>query len=255
MTERTKWAQTAFPAREYEALLQALLALGYKDMMLQELDHDQRHMFLRHDVDLSLDYALQLARRESNVGVRSTYYVLVSTSLYSIAAADSRKILSEIIDLGHHIGLHFDVEQYSGQSDDLDDCAQRECDLLARCTGAPVESVSFHRPAPAYLNRSGSIAGRRHCYEPVFFSEMGYVSDSNGEWRHGHPLDHPAVAQGRAIQLLTHPIWWCNEAPLSTVETMDRFYTAGRKDLLKSLTGTVTAYRHALDGRAEAHRL
>lgn len=250
MTERTAWARTAFPAWEYEALLKALLAFGYRDVTLPKLDRAQRHMFLRHDVDLSLDHALRIARRERDVGVRSTYYVLVSTSLYSVAAADSRRILAEIIGLGHHIGLHFDVEQYVGRSDDLDDCAQWECDVLARCTGAPVESVSFHRPAPAYLNRPGPVAGRRHCYEPAFFSDIGYISDSNGEWRHGHPLDHPAVAQGRAIQLLTHPIWWCNETPLSTVETMDRFYATGRDDLLQALAGTVTAYRHALDNRA-----
>lgn len=253
MIEQVDWAQTAFPAREYEALLEALLTLGYKDVALPELDREQRHMFLRHDVDLSLDHALRIARRESDIGVRSTFYVLVSTSLYSVTSASSRSILSDIISLGHHVGLHFDVEQYPGQLYNLDDCAQRECDLLAQCTGTSVESISFHRPAPEYLNRPGRIAGRRHCYEPAFFSEIGYISDSNGEWRHGHPLDHPAVAQGRAIQLLTHPIWWCNETPLSTVETMNHFYATGRRVLLESLGATVTAYRQALDSQTERH--
>ena len=33
-------------------------------------------------------------------------------------------------------------------------------------------------------------------------------SESRGEWKHGFPWDHKAVAEGRALQLLTHAIWW-----------------------------------------------
>lgn len=39
-----------------------------------------------------------------------------------------------------------------------------------------------------------------------------YCSDSRGEWHYGEPADHIAVRTGRALQLLTHPIWWVGEA-------------------------------------------
>lgn len=249
MVESRNWASTAFPADEYEALLGALLDRGYVDVGLTDLDPGQRHMFLRHDVDLSPEKALEFARREAALGVRSTYYFLVSTQFYAIGAAAIRLILEEIIALGHDIGLHFDAEQYSGRPEGLDIFAARECEILELSTQRPVRSISFHRPAPVYLNRPEPIAGRRHCYEPAFFSEIGYISDSNGGWHHGHPLDHSAVTEGRAIQLLTHPIWWCNDSPMSTVETIDRLLDRGCQNLRTALAGSVTAYRQALENR------
>ncbi|MBT3172708.1 MAG: hypothetical protein HN333_14900, partial [Rhodospirillaceae bacterium] len=74
--------------------------------------------------------------------------------------------------------------------------------------GRSVPMISFHRPAPALQGREGRIAGRMHAYEPRFFREIGYCSDSRGAWRHGHPLDHAAVVKGKALQLLIHPLWW-----------------------------------------------
>lgn len=242
---------TAFEPGAFEALLSALLAQGYSAVPLAEIHPERRHMFLRHDVDLCPDRALQIARREAALGVRATYYFLVSTRLYSVAAAENRRVLQEIVGLGHEVGLHFDAEQYAGRSGILDEFAERECEILELCSGQPVQSISFHRPAPQYLNRPESIAGRRHCYEPAFFTEIGYISDSNGGWHHGHPLDHQAVAEGRAIQLLTHPIWWCNNVAASTVETMDRLLDDRCKALRADLAGTITAYRKALESRED----
>jgi hypothetical protein len=242
---------TAFPAGEYEAIIEALLGQGYVYVSLADVNPQMRHMFLRHDIDLCPERALEIATREAALGVSATYYFLVSTSLYSIASAETRRILQRIIELGHDIGLHFDAEQYAGESDQLDMFAERECQLLELCTERPVLSISFHRPAAAFLNRPALIAGRRHCYEPAFFSEIGYISDSNGSWSHGHPLDHPAVAAGTAIQLLTHPIWWCNAVAMSTVDTMSQLFADRRSALQAALAGTVTAYRKALEGDSE----
>ena len=47
-----------------------------------------------------------------------------------------------------------------------------------------------------------------HTYEPKFVKDIGYCSDSRGGWHHGHPLSHSSVKEGKALQLLTHPIWW-----------------------------------------------
>lgn len=240
---------TAFAPGEYESLLTELLARGYSAVSIDKIQQEQPHLFLRHDVDLCPERALNIARLEATLGVASTFYFLVSTSLYSIAAAETRQVLQEIIGLGHEIGLHFDAEKYTCDSGDLDDFAERECRILELCSGKPVQSISFHRPAPKYLNRREAIAGRRHCYEPAFFTEIGYISDSNGGWHHGHPLDHPAVAEGAAIQLLTHPIWWCNDAAKTTVETMDRFFDYRCEQLRTVLAGTVTSFREALQGR------
>lgn len=240
---------TAFTADDYALLLRALVDRGYSSVELKAIVPDRAHMFLRHDVDLCPDRALQMARQEAALGVNATYYFLVSTDHYCIAAARNRAILNEIIELGHWVGLHFDADQYPEQAD-LDAFADLECRILELCSGSPVRSISFHRPLPSMLNRAGTLAGRRHCYEPAFFSDIGYISDSNGGWHHGHPLHHPAVADGRAIQLLTHPIWWTGTKAQSTLETMDLLLRERQDAVQQQLAATVTAYRDALAVRA-----
>lgn len=242
-----KRSTAAFKRGEYSEIIRSLSEQGYEAVSLDVIDRQKRHMFLRHDVDLCPERALEMAREESSLHVSATYYFLVSTRLYSIAAQSTRRILHELIDLGHEIGLHFDASQYEGTQGSLDDYAVIECELLEACSGRPVKSISFHRPAHEFLNRKEAIAGRRHCYEPVFFSEIGYISDSNGGWHHGHPLNHPSVEAGTAIQLLTHPIWWTNMSPLPAVVAMRKFHAERKAQLQDDLCGTVTAYRQYLD--------
>ena len=71
--------------------------------------------------------------------------------------------------------------------------------------------ISFHRPQPNLMPFDRPLAGRSNTYESRFFEDIGYCSDSRGAWRHGHPLQHAALAEGRALQLLTHAIWWIGE--------------------------------------------
>ena len=77
------------------------------------------------------------------------------------------------------------------------------------------------------------LAGRAHAYQPRFFSEIGYCSDSRGAFHHGEPLAQPAIAEGRAMQLLTHPIWWMGEAGMDLTSRLDRFI-AGRAEAMRT---------------------
>jgi hypothetical protein len=213
-----------FSRGAYAAMLRELRERGYRDVAhLEDLVPDDRVVFLRHDIDLDLDRAVRIAEVEASEGMRATYYVLVSTQMYNIAAAPARRALARLADLGHALGLHFDAAQYAQTARSaLDAHARRECDILADLSGAPVASISFHRPAPELIGLAEPFAGRPHSYEPRFFSDVGYVSDSSGGFFQGHPLDHPAVAAGRALQLLTHPIWWADDEEVDATTALDR---------------------------------
>lgn len=233
----------SFLAGDYEALLCALLERGYRAVPIDRVQPDRPDLFLRHDVDLCPERALSVAEREARLGLSATYYFLVSTDLYSIASARNRSILRKVAAMGHEIGLHFDVTAYDHPGDEMESFANAECEFLEAIIEGPVRSVSFHQPAKELLNRSGAFAGRRHAYEPDFFSRIAYVSDSNGGWHHGHPLDHPNVLDRKALQLLTHPIWWCNLERLTAYETMERLHLERSKALSAGLKATVRAYR------------
>jgi hypothetical protein len=236
------YALSCFGPSDYQALLCAMSARGYTAVDIHNIAPNERHMFLRHDVDLCAERALVMSEIESALGVNSTYYFLISTAFYNLASRRGREILGRIASQGHAIGLHFDTTQYNGTIDEIEASAVAECKVLELLAGTAINSLSFHRPAPELLNRLGRYAGMRHTYEPAFFSDIAYVSDSNGGWHHGHPLEHSALQAGKAIQLLTHPIWWTVRQPTEIVPLMESFREERIAELTSNLAATVTAY-------------
>ena len=161
---------------------------------------------------MSLDAALPIAEIEHALGLKAHYFVLVRTEMYNLFSAHARDALRRLADLGHEIGLHLDASFYNNDPLALQQAAETECTVLEAATGNPVRTISFHRPAKHLLGYADPLAGRVHAYQPRFFAEMGYCSDSRGAWQNGHPLENAAVREGRGLQLLTHPIWWTGVA-------------------------------------------
>lgn len=226
----------------YDRLLHELLARDYLVRDFHDADPAARHLILRHDIDMSVDAARIMAEREAELGVRAVYFVLLRSELYNAWSEAAAAGLDAIAAAGHEIGLHFDASLYGEEADALDQAAAAECAVLETINGEPVRTISFHRPAPALQARAGAIAGRRHAYEPRFFTEMGYCSDSRGGWHHGAPLDNPAVANGTALQLLTHPVWWVGDA------------TPPEDRLTSVLDGRLRALDQAMADNCTVHR-
>ena len=240
----------AFSLAGYRSLLEALLARGYSVRGYADAEPERRHLILRHDLDVSLDAALPIAEIEHEIGLASHYFVLLRTEMYNPFSAAAARVVSRLRDLGHHIGLHLDGSLYGDDPVAIAQAAEFECDLLERIAGAPVQVISFHRPAAVLIGKEGPLARRRHTYEPRYVSHMGYCSDSRGAWHHGHPLDHAAVQAGRALQLLTHPVWWVFDEFADPVGKLDDFLVE-RTDLLKrEVAANCEPYRVALQRRS-----
>jgi hypothetical protein len=231
----------------YEALIRELRGRGYEPRGFLDAEPAERHLILRHDIDLSIDVALTLAEREQAIGVRSTYFVLMRSELYNPLSSRNRRALVQIQELGHAIGLHFDAALYGDDRAELEEACAEECRTLEAWLSRDVEVVSFHRPAQSLLDNASRLAGRRHAYEPRFFREMGYCSDSRGDWHHGHPLEHAAVAEGRALQLLTHPIWWVALPGESVAERLDRLSQTQHDRFRREIAANCEPYREALE--------
>lgn len=223
----------------YADLIRTLTARGYAVRGFADAEPSARHLILRHDIDMSLEAALPIAEAEAEAGAAAVYFVLLRSTLYNPFTPENEAALARIHALGHEIGLHFDAALYDAGN--LDAAAGRECAQLEGLLGRAVQTISFHRPHPSLLGRAAPLAGRCHAYQPRFFHDMGYCSDSRGAWHHGHPLDHPAIAEGRALQLLTHPIWWQDPPALP----------APRLDAL--LRTKVDALDHALADHCAVH--
>jgi len=167
--------------------------------------------FVRHDIDLSLDRAVELARREHDWGLVSTYHVMIDCPFYDIRDRSSLDTLAELDRLGHEVGLHYDVQARSMLQADPGD---READIAAACeqleslTAAPVCSVSFHRPLEELLDGPLRVGGRISGYASELF--RWYISDSRARWREGPPIESLDQPRSHVLQILTHPVWWGN---------------------------------------------
>lgn len=166
---------------------------------------------LRHDVDLSVERALRTARIEAELGVRATYFVLLTSPLYNPLEAETRDLIREIEALGHDVGLHFSTHEY-WSTDDPPEAAELEArvdderSVLATVAEDPVSTLSFHVPPEWVLDRR--FDGFRSAYEPAFLSEMEYHADSGQRWREASPVrDRPSGP----VQVLTHPGLWGEE--------------------------------------------
>lgn len=152
-------------------------------------------ILLRHDVDYDLDFALALSRIEEEESVRSTYLVLVSTDFYNVASASGRAAVRDLLGRGFEVGLHFDPEVHEGFG------AERA--FLESIMGRPLRSVSLHNPTAH--GQYPLFEGVVNAYDPRWFGEGRYVSDSSRRWR-TDPLSALRAGGFDVLQVLTHPI-------------------------------------------------
>ena len=135
---------------------------------------------LRHDIDLDIDKALIMAEIESNMGVCSCFMFLTNCAFYSIEDDTVSSAIRSIKEMGHDIGIHYDIHQ------DKNSTIEIECSRLEDILNSVVKSISFHRPISEYLNGPIYIGDRVNTYASDLMNN--YLSDSKGIWREGEPL-------------------------------------------------------------------
>lgn len=224
---------TNFSRPEYGALLDEFKVAGYKPLDFTEAyklaRHDEPWLILRHDIDFDVKAAREIALVEADKGFKATYFFLLRTPFYNLFTAENSKAVRDIIQAGHEIGLHFDRMAYAPDTDSAA-AIRRECAVLADWFETKIKVISYHRPIAREIE--GHPEGSHpylNTYMEAFTKRIAYVSDSQGAFRFGHPLDHEAFKNRGPMQLLTHPIWW-GAQPAAPLDTLKAF-AASRADV------------------------
>src|SRR6266540_2921988 len=89
-----------FDLAHFRELLDAARAGGYRTVAF---DHEPRprDLFLRHDVDLSLEAALELAHIEAERGLHATYFLMPESIFYNLDSPVGQETIRELRELGH----------------------------------------------------------------------------------------------------------------------------------------------------------
>ncbi len=96
----------------YKDLIQKIRNNDFEIIKYTETGQYEKEVILRHDVDVSLEKALEFAYFEAELNIQSTYYILLSSNLYNIMSKKSTECIKKIYEFGHSIGLHFDETKY-----------------------------------------------------------------------------------------------------------------------------------------------
>ncbi len=225
----------------YFDLVQTVFECGYEVTDYLKWEAYDKCVILRHDIDNDLQQALSLARLEQRHGVRSTYFVLLTSNFYNPFSERNREILKEIKELGHYIGLHFDETAYPddvGNADKAVRNLQKEVHILTDMLETDIVGFSYHRPSKAILDADIKIEGLINSYGSIFFRDFKYLSDSRRYWREP-VLD---IIKGGAYQhlhILTHPFWYHKEE-WSIKQSLTDFVERAGRERYDSLDQNIT---------------
>lgn len=250
MDQATQYNFEDFTLRNYRRYVQ-LAKQRYPFLTFDQIDREGKDRFVlwRHDIDFSIWNALRLAQIEAVEGVTSTFFLHLHNHFYNVLEREASDIVSQLISLGHAIGLHFDADYYRvNHEDQLQGLLQREARILEELFGRKVAVFSFHNPTPAVLSwREWTYAGMINTYASYFRSGVGYCSDSNGIWRHRRLENVLLEAKEERLQILTHPVWWTDEAMPPRQRIQDCI------DRLAARLGERYDQARARDGRENIH--
>ena len=200
----------AFDLAHYRELIEAAKAGGYRFAFF-DAPPEPGTVILRHDVDLSLDAALQMAELEKDAGAAATYFLMTRSNFYNLASESGEAAIARLRELGHRVGLHavWPRVDHDGRFD-------------------PV--LAWHNPDPEYMREP--VEGLVNVMEAPWADV--YRSDSNQHWRHGCPHEELAAGGFEWLQLLTHPEIWAFDGATMR-ETMESMLDAERAAGLRRL--------------------
>ena len=139
-----------FTIKTYRHLLISLKEAGYHFITFEEwcATHETvKTVILRHDVDKKPERSLALARIETSLGIKATYYFRI------VPQSNQPVYIKAIAGLGHEIGYHY--EDLSLAKGNIAGAYENYKDNLAYFrTFYPVKTISMHgSPASPYDNR------------------------------------------------------------------------------------------------------
>ncbi|MEW6753618.1 MAG: hypothetical protein AB1505_21935 [Candidatus Latescibacterota bacterium] len=198
----------------YRGVLRAALESGYVFGSMEDCAAGQvpgQCVLLRHDVDYSLERAVQLARLNAECGVRGTFFVQVRSPVYNLLHPASLDCCRELAAAGQELGLH---APYPDPGEPAARVVTRLAGDVALCEEQVgvrfARVVAWHNPPPRLGEQPDLLAGSglASAYHRPLFVPGCYLADSNLRNRAD---DFVALFRARSlplVQVLIHPLYW-----------------------------------------------
>lgn len=174
-----------FTLERYNELLSVAVSSTYTLLTVQDYltAPAKRSLILRHDVDRVPERAFEMARVEQGMDVAATYYFRHRPGVFD------PEIMSEIADMGHEIGYHYEtLDKAKGDVDEAVRMFESELDEFREI--ADIKTVCMHgNPLASWSNRD--IWGRYdfkdfgiigEAYLSIDYTDVIYLTDTGRTW-------------------------------------------------------------------------
>ncbi len=228
-----------FTYESYKSLIILFQRMSFVFVSFEEnFKSNQRgRVILRHDVDLSLDKALNIAKIDKSLGISSTFFLLISSPFYNLNTYKSLSIVKQIIKMNHSIGLHFDITNYKVRNqEEFIRKLDFEINLLSSIIGISIEKFSLHRPA-SYPVSFEILKDHKGFVHSSHYKNCKYISDSSMNWRE-NVLEYLELDAFANYQLNIHPIWY-DDLYQSKVDKLYNFLQENLSSSLNEIENTV----------------
>lgn len=184
-----------FSQTAYKEYLIALKSNSFEFLTFEEYfknsTYPTKFCLLRHDVDRKPHLALQMAKIESELGVKATYYFRAKQCSFR------EEIVKEIYSLGHEIGYHYEslADMNGDMPKSIDDF---KINLANFRKVVPISTCSMHgSPLKPYDNRDIWRIEENHkllknelgilgeVYLDIDYSDIAYINDTGRNWTSG----------------------------------------------------------------------
>ena len=221
-------------SKNYILFLNKFIKKNYKFKTFTDNLSKINNVILRHDIDFDIDYALEIAKIEYSLGVKSNFFFLLTGNFYNITNNQNINKIKNIKKLGHQVGIHFDPSNYNDKG--LIQALKNEKKIFEKILNIKVKVISIHRPHKKFLNNDKKIANLYHTYQLRFVSKnIEYYADSRNKFRYGNPINSEAFNNKKNLQILIHPIWWMNQFNNPTEKKIKYFIYKKKSDLIDDL--------------------
>lgn len=232
----------------YDEYKKILFAFKSRFKNIKQAKNHEEFVILRHDVEFSLERALELAKIDFQCEVESTFFIQVYSSAYNAFSYEEIKRIKKIKDLGHEIGLHLYVSHLNVHKlESLIFEIEKQKKIFEIGLDLSCNIFSYHRPPKWVLDiRADNLCNMINVYGPSFFEyapepvQIKYISDSMHKWSYGYPLDYFSFSK---IQLLIHPDEWTEFGSIDSSDNFKKLIKEKNNEFLNTLSNETKHFK------------
>jgi len=196
---------------------------------------------LRHDIDFDLGFASEIAKIETELGIKSTFFVMLTNPFYNIFDKWNSNIVNYLMwREDFPVSLRFNPVAYDNPKLGF----QQEEKLFREFFGVSFKIISIHIPIQEPLSRFLKVD---HTYKGKWFRDIKYISDSKGFFREGNPFESDWFKEGKSAQVLLHPIWWMQEGN-DVIDKLINWQAKKYKKFKSDIAESCKPYKGHLEG-------